>query len=221
MNENGCLNGKTILISGVDSAYHPKLLLKMIMKSGAKDLTLVFIEGNTDVDPEGDPLQLVYNGQVKKVITSHLGNLSTKDYNDYLEEFEVIPMGLLVHLVQAGANNIPGIVVEQDYAALYRSQAYIHMHSGVLNGNPVVMEPAIRADLGLSVVDVIDIDNYNARFEGTVYNNVDVVMASDVAIVEYFKVGTVGFDEVRIPGLCIDLAIKAETNVAVKTNWEA
>lgn len=213
-------DGMTIAISGIDSSYYPKKLVKAIKDSGVKDLTLIYIENNADFDKEGDPIELILNGQVKKLITSHLGYLA-KTWQDYLQEVELLPMDVLAFKMQAGANGLPGIVYKKDYTDLYRDGRMAEKYTSFkFKDEEYVMEPSLYADLGIIYADFYDKDSKNCVWDGTAYNCPDVARMSKECIVEYGDTYTSDFDNVDLPGQYVTDAIQSDYETYPKTNWE-
>lgn len=212
-------NGQTIAISGVDSSFYPKSLIKVIKESGVSDLTLIYIENNSDLDKAGDPMELIYNGQVTKLITSHLGEMS-KTFSKFLDDIELLPMDVLAFKMQAGANKLPGITIAYDYAKLYRDAEWLDRHSFFIPGKgKFVMEEALNADISLICADNIDPDTMHCSFEGTNFNSIDVARCGTSCFAEYNKLKTITFDEVDLPGQYISGIIASEKSFS-KTNWQ-
>lgn len=214
-------DGQTIAISGIDSSYYPKGLINIISESKIKNLTLIYIENNAEFDPEGDPMKLILNGQVKKLITSHLGYMA-KTYKDYLEDIELLPMDILAFKMQASANKLPGIVVDREYAELYRNAEWIESHSfeSSSENGIFVFEPSFDIDVGVILADEYDPKSKNCHWNGTAYNCQDVARAAKLSIVEYMNEYSSTPDTADLPGQYVDIAIKSNSNIYKKTNWE-
>lgn len=159
-------------------------------------------------------MDLIYNGQVTKLITSHLGELD-KTFNEHLEEIEILPMDILSFKIQVGAQHIPGkggIYVSKEYAELYRDQEYMSKYGFTLpNGDEVVLEKPFNPDLSIVSVDEIDLDTFHCSFTGgTSFNCIESAKTGNMCFVEYHnKVLGMNPDDVDIPGQYIDGAIKS------------
>lgn len=211
-------DGITIGISGIDSSYYPKKLINAIKDSGVKNLTLFYIEDNSDIDPAGDPMELIYNGQVSKLITSHLGELS-KTFSQHLKEIELIPMDILSFKMQAGANRLPGIAVDYDYAKLYRDEAYIAKNEFAVGSKLFVFEEALNSDIGIVDVDYLDPETSHCACDGTAYTSMDIARSCKVCFVEYHQEKAIGYNGVDIPGFYVTGSIKSDVEKYIKTNW--
>lgn len=212
-------DGMTILVSGIDSFGYPKMLVEEIIESGAKNLTLAYIETNAELDKEHDPADIVLNHQVSHLITSHMGALA-KGFNEYLDSIELLPMGVFCQKVQAAGNNLPGIMVDYNLASCYRDEKYLSLHTYVNNGKKMVFEEAIKADIGIIDVDKMHLPTFHCMYDGTATNSQDIAKASKLCFAEYHKlVANYDFDGVDIPGFYITDAVKSNTEHYVKTNW--
>lgn len=214
---NELRDGMTIAISGIDSSYYPKQLIREVKNSGVKDLTLIYIEDNTDLD-DGDPMELIYNGQVRKLITSHLGQLQKK-FHEYMEEVELLPMDILAFKMKAGADRLSGITMPYDYVSLYRDEKVMEEHGFEVNGEKFAFEPALNCDMGIIVVDQLDPTTRNSSFDGTAFTSIEVSRMGDICYAETLRTGEVSFDDTDIPGAYITGYIKHEEDEYKKTNW--
>ena len=217
-------SGQTIAISGVDSAYYPKLLVKELLKSDVNDLTVIFNETNAVYDPDGDVADLIHAGKVTRLITSHLGILS-RNWEEYLDYVEILPMDILAFKLQAGANHLPGIAVPASYAKLYRTEkrfpGWMKANAFIpAGGEPMVFEAALNADISLVVADRLDPVTFNVGYTGTSYNCMDIARCSTHCFAEAYQLGPVGYDETYFPGQYLKGYVKSETDKGVKTNWE-
>ena len=180
--ENFLFDGMTIAVGGIGGAGYPRTLIKAILESDVKDLTLIFIEFNAQKDPEICLADLATSGKVKKVICSHMGCVfNNKELINSLE-IELFPMGILSQKIQAGANNIPGIVVDENIAAIYRSKDYL-VDNYVSSNEEFIFEPSLRADLAIIEADYID-KNYNAYYTRTMYNSAEISKCAKKCVVE-------------------------------------
>lgn len=198
---------QSIAISGMSGVGYPPEIIKAIIESGAKDLTLVYIENNSLFDQVHDDVtEIIKNGQCKKIICSHLGKLSLKENLHYVEnvDVEVLPMGTLSLKLQAGANGIPGIMLDKSLVEVYRDKEYIEKN--ILNG--MVFEEAINCDIGCSLVENIS-DNGLCQFDRkSQYNSGDILRCAEIGIVEYENLVNMYPRECDIEHCWVDYAIK-------------
>src|ERR1700722_19898375 len=87
-------DGMTIMAGGFGLCGIPENLINAILLSGVKNLTV--ISNNCGVDDFGLGL-LLRNGQIKKMISSYVGEIQTfeKKYLDGTLELELNPQGTL------------------------------------------------------------------------------------------------------------------------------
>lgn len=220
MVENHLYSSQTIAISGVDSSFYPKLLINEILKSDVSDLTVIFNEINAVYDPAGDVFDLIKEGKVSKLITSHLGILA-KEWSKHLDSIEILPMDIFAFKVQAGANRLPGIVIDSDYAKLYRAPEWMKKYSfNGPQGHKMVFEGAINADISIIFADRIDPNTMSVEYFGTSYNCMDIARCGNMCFVEASELSHVDYNKTFIPGQYIKGYIKSDTDKYVKTNWE-
>lgn len=219
--KNVIYDGSVIAISGVDSAYYPRNLIKQLINADIRDLTVIFNELNAENEGVSeltcDVVELIKTNKVTKLITSHLGSLST-EWEKYLDEVEILPMDILNFKIQAGANHIAGICVKKDYALLYRSEQWVRDH--LVSGGEYVMEEAINADVSLVLADTIDPDNLHLAWNGTAFNCIDVARCGNMCFVEALKVDKLGYDDVDVPGQYVTGWIKSADDSFRKYNWK-
>ncbi len=102
-------DGMTIMFGGFMGVGTPKLLVDEIIKSGVSDLTLIgndtgFID--TGVGP------LIVSGQVKKLITSHIGTNPETGRRMLSGELDVelVPQGTLAERIRSGGAGLGGFL---------------------------------------------------------------------------------------------------------------
>ncbi len=100
-------DGMVIMAGGFGLCGIPEHLITAIKESGVKDLT--FISNNCGVDDFGLGI-LLANGQVKKMISSYVGEnkLFERLYLDGKLELELNPQGTLAERIRAGGAGIGG-----------------------------------------------------------------------------------------------------------------
>ena len=102
-------DGMTIFIGGFLVARTPEKLVDALVAKGVKNLTI--IANDTGFVDRGIG-KLVVNGQVKKVIASHIGTNAVTGQKMQAGEMEVVltPQGTLAEQVRAGGNGLAGIL---------------------------------------------------------------------------------------------------------------
>lgn len=191
--KNHLYDGQTIIISGLNGMYYPRNLVREICEANVNDLTLICFNNNKVEDntiENGDPLAIIKNGQVRKLITSDLGEIS-ESYIDYVDEVEILPLEILKLKAQAAANRIQdngGFYVSKEYASTYRDEEYINSHCFKLpNGKEVVLEAPFEADISIIATDKFNIESGNCNWNEGDYNCIDVAKTGNICFVEYYK----------------------------------
>ena len=102
-------DGMTLLMGGFGLCGIPENLVKALLERGSKDLTIV--SNNAGVDDAGIGL-LIANGQVKKMISSYIGENKALEQKLIKGEIEVElnPQGTLAERVRAGGAKQDGTV---------------------------------------------------------------------------------------------------------------
>src|SRR5215831_8446927 len=99
-------DGATLMAGGFGLCGIPENLIAAIRRKGTRNLTI--ISNNCGVDDKGLGI-LLANGQVKKMISSYVGENKTFErlYLDGKLEVELTPQGTLAERIRAGGAGIP------------------------------------------------------------------------------------------------------------------
>lgn len=176
--KNHLYDGQTVIIPNLDNSHCPRNLVKEICESNVNDLTLIYVTDSIKYeDGDNSPVEIIKNGQVRKLITCDLGDISD-NYADYVDSIELYPMDILKLKIQASANFIPGdygIYISKEYAEKYRDEKYISEHIFTFDDNnkSVVLEEPFDADISIISVDSVDKDSFNCKIVNK--NNIDII----------------------------------------------
>jgi 3-oxoacid CoA-transferase len=194
-------DGMTIAAGGFGLCGIPENLIKALVDSGTKGLTIV--GNNAGVDDFGMGL-LLKSRQVKKVIASYVGE--NKEFERQVLagelELQLTPQGTLAEKLRAGGAGIPGFYT--------RTAAGTKLAEGketkTFDGREYVLEEAIRADL--SIVKAWKGDQSgNLVYRMTARNFNPMIAASGkvtVAEVEQLvEVGALDPEQVHTPGIYV------------------
>ena len=104
-------DGQTIAIGGQAGAYMPWDLLDMLEESGVKHLTICSIDA---CNPGFAISRLIENGQVDKMITTHIGTnpVAQKLLAEGKLEVEFFPMGSFIEKMRDGGAGIGGFLTK-------------------------------------------------------------------------------------------------------------
>lgn len=200
-------SGMTLFVGGFLKCGTPKEVIKEILKTDTKDLTLV---GNDTSLVDSDRGLLVVNKRVKKVIASHIGlNPETgRQMNAGEMEVELVPQGTLCERIRAAGAGLGGVLTPTGIGTeVQKGKQVVN-----IDGKDYLLEKPLRGDVALIYGSKVD-RNGNVSFIGTTRNtNVVMATAADVVIVEVDEYidGYLDPNEVVIPGLFIDYIVKKE-----------
>jgi len=180
-------DGQTIMVGGFLAVGTPEKLIDAIAKKGVKDLTIIC---NDTGYPDRGVGKLVVNGQVKKVIASHIGtNPETgRRMNTGEMEVELCPQGSLAERVRAGGAGLGGVLTPTGLGTVVAEGKPVIE----VDGKPYLLEKPLKADIALVGGSVVD-KKGNVWFNKATRNfNPLIATAADIVIVEAEKVVEVG-----------------------------
>ena len=202
-------DGMTLLMGGFGLCGIPENLVKALLKQGSKDLTIV--SNNAGVDDAGIGL-LIANDQVKKMISSYIGEnkaLEQKLINNEIE-VELNPQGTLAERVRAGGAGIAGFFTPTGVGTLIAEGKEVRE----FDGRKYVLERGIRGNVAF--VKAYKADTHgNLTYRKTARNfNPVMATAADYVIAEVEEIvpaGQLNPDEIITPGVYIDAVIKGDS----------
>ena len=205
-------DGSVIMIGGFMLCGTPEKLVNAVAEKGIKNLTII---SNDAGYPGRGVGKLLANGQIKTLITTHVGlNPDVAKYlNDPIlkDSFEciLVPMGTLAERVRAGGSGLGGILTPTGIGTL------IAEGKEVINieGKDYLLEKALRADFAL--IRASKIDKFgNTIYYGTSKNfNPLIATAADHVIAgacEIVETGSLDPDFIHTSGIFIDAIVTGE-----------
>lgn len=194
--------GTTIMLGGFGVPGTPFAMIRELARQGQGNLTLI----KNDANETGLGVDhLLANGQVKKLITTHIGlnPRAIEMMNDGRLEVEFCAQGILAERVRAGGAGLKAILTDIGMDTdLARGKSRVK-----INGDEVLVETALRADLALVHADRSDVFG-NLAYVGTAQNfNPAMAMAADRVIAEaetVLPLGDLPPDHVHTPGPFVD-----------------
>ena len=200
-------SGMTLLVGGFLKCGTPMEVIKEILKTDIKDLTLV---ANDTSYIDSDRGTLVVNKRVRKVIASHIGlNPETgRQMNNGELEVELVPQGTLAERIRAAGAGLGGVLTPTGIGT------EVQKGKQVLNidGKDYLLEKPLKGDVALVYGSKVDRFG-NISFFGTTRNtNVVMATAADIVIVEAeeFVDGCLDPNEIVIPGIFVDYIVKVK-----------
>ena len=172
-------DGATVMIGGFGSPGTPFTLIEQLVKQGAKHLTII----KNDANQNGLGIDLLLqNGQVDKLITSHIGLNSNAIglMNAGKLEVEFVPQGILAERIRIAGAGLLGFVTDVGIdTSLANGKQRL-----TLNGVEGVLETALTADFAL--IHAAKSDTFgNLIYAATAQNfNPAMAMAAKFTIAE-------------------------------------
>jgi acetate CoA/acetoacetate CoA-transferase alpha subunit len=200
-------DGMTIMVGGFMVCGTPELFMDALVEKGVKDLTIICNDGGLPGKGIG---KLITNGQVKKLIASHVGlNPEVgQRMNNGTMEVELVPQGTLAERIRCGGAGIGGFLTPTGFGTVVQEGKQVIE----VGGQPYLLELPLRADVAL-------IGGYRADTMGNlVYRqstrnfNPPMATAADLVIAQVREVvapGELDPDFVHTPGIFIDYIVKA------------
>ncbi|MBL3593717.1 MAG: CoA transferase subunit A [Synergistaceae bacterium] len=208
--------GSSIMVGGFNYGGIPYSLVEALVAAGVNDLTL--IANDTAYENVGHG-RLVANGQVKKVIASHVGlNKKTGQlFHDGQLELELCPQGTFVERIRAGGFGLGGFLTPTGVGTVVEEGKQVLE----VKGRKYILELPLRADVAFIRAHRAD-RHGNLTFFGTNRNfNPTMAMAADYVVAEVdsiLEVGEIDPNDVVTPGILIDaLVVKGDNYYAART----
>ncbi|MFS2150729.1 CoA transferase subunit A [Rhizobium sp. Rhizsp42] len=194
-------DGMTIMSGGFGLCGIPEALIDAVRASGARDLTV--ISNNAGIDGVGLG-QLIESGQIRKMISSYVGEnkLFASRYLAGELEVEFTPQGTLAERIRAGGAGIPAFYTKTGVGTVVAEGK----QTKEFDGETYVLERSLFADLAIVHAYRAD-DEGNLVFRKTA-RNFNPIMATaakhTVAEVEFLdRAGSIDPDHVHTPGIFV------------------
>ncbi len=194
-------DGATVLAGGFGLSGNPENCIRALRELGIKDLTIV--SNNCGTTDKGLGV-LLANGQVKKMISSYVGENKVFErlYLDGKLEVELCPQGTLAERLRAGGAGIPAFYTPTGYGTK-RAEGREARQFG---DRWCILEQAITGDY--AIVKAWKGDRWgNLVYRKTAQNfNPMCATAGKITIAEVeeiVEVGTIDPDQVHTPGIYV------------------
>jgi len=201
-------DGATVMVGGFGVPGTPFALIRELVRQGQTDLTVI----KNDANEQGMGVDhLLANGQVRKLITTHIGlnPRAVAMLNAGEIEVEFCAQGILAERVRAGGAGLSGILTDIGVETeLARGKTLVEV-----DGRPALLERALRADVALIHADRADPFG-NLAYAATARNfNPMMAMAANLVIAEaetVLPLGGLPPDQVHTPGAFVDRVVQMQ-----------
>ena len=200
-------DGCTMMAGGFGLCGIPETLIAALRRKGTKGLSI--ISNNCGIDAKGLGI-LLANGQVKKMVSSYVGENKTFErlFLSGQLEVELTPLGTLAERIRAGGAGIPAFYTATGYGTVVADGK----ETRDFNGRHYVMETALTADFAL--VKAWKGDRLgNLVYRKTTRNfNPMMATAAKVTIAEVEELvepGQIEPDQVHTPGIYVARILKS------------
>ena len=200
-------DGMTLMFGGFLSVGTPKGIVREILESGAKDLTII---GNDTATPDSGIGILIAAKRVKKVIASHIGTNAETGRQMIAGELDVelVPQGTLAERIRCGGAGLGGILTPTGVGTVVEEGKTKLNFDGI----DYLVERPLRADLAIVKAACADEKgNLVYRLSSRNFNPL-VAMAGDFVVAETEKIvkaGEIDPEQVMTPGILVDALILA------------
>jgi len=198
-------DGATIMVGGFGVPGTPFILIDELVRQKQKNLTIIKNDAN-EKDMGID--KLLANGQVKKLIASHIGlNLRAIELmNEGKLEVEFCAQGILAERIRCGGAGLSGFITDIGID----TQLSLGKERVEFDGKTQIIEKSLRADFALIHADSADAFG-NLIYKASARNfNPLMAMAADKVIAETENIlpkGQLSPDHIHTPGPFVDFIV--------------
>ena len=195
-------DGMTVMVGGFGTPGTPMTLVRQLLATGVRDLTLIKNDGNE----AGRGISLLLEaGRVRKLVLSHMGlnAEALRMMNEGELEVEFHPQGILAEKIRCGGAGLPGFLTDIGIDTVLRETRQVME----FQGKEVFVEPSLRADLALIHAARGDAAGNLVYTKSARNFNPLMAMSGDLVIAECARVseiGTIDPDHVHTPSAFVD-----------------
>jgi 3-oxoadipate CoA-transferase, alpha subunit len=140
----GLKDGHTVLMGGFGGAGLPRQLIQAVLRTGARDLTVI----SNNAGADSDDLSLWFAaGIVRKMVCSYPRSAVafTERYRKGEVELELVPQGTLIERIRCGGAGIGGFLSPVGVDTVFEQGK----QKLLVDGRPYILELPLRADFAL------------------------------------------------------------------------
>lgn len=201
-------DGMSIMVGGFMAVGTPERIVDAIVEKNIKDLTIICNDAGY---PDKGVGKLIANGQVKKLITSHIGLNPMAGELMAKKELEVVltPQGTLIEQIRSGGAGLGGVLTQTGLGTIVEEGKQIIE----VSGKKFLLEEPLKADIALLRGSTVDtkgnvVYNYTTKnFNPMMATAADLVIVGAETIVE---AGTMNVDHVMTPSIFVDYIVGGE-----------
>lgn len=199
-------DGASVMLGGFGVPGTPFTLIEELVRQGPKNLTII----KNDANETGMGVDwLLENGQVKKLIVSHIGlnGRAVQMMNEGTLDVEFVAQGILAERIRIAGAGMLGLVTDIGIDTLLSEGK----ERVVVNGVAGIIEPAITADFAFIHADKADTFG-NCLYADAARNfNPLMAMAADHTIIEAEQIvepGGISPADIHTPGPFVDQVVQ-------------
>ena len=198
-------SGMTLMAGGFLANGSALKILDLIAQSAIKDLTLIC---NDSAFPDKAYGKLIANGQVRKLITSHIGTnpVGIDLMNAGTMDVEFVPQGTLAERIRAAGAGLGGVLTPTGLGTLVEKGK----QKITIDGKEFLLEKPLRADVALLGATMGD-KSGNLVYKGTSQNmNPLMAMAADVVVAEVgelVETGALTPESIHTPNIFVNFIV--------------
>ena len=199
-------DGLTIMIGGFLDCGTPDTVIDMLVDLNIKDLTII---ANDTGYPDKGIGKLVSNGQVTKVIASHIGTNPETGRRMATGEMEVelSPQGTLIERIRAAGSGLGGVLTPTGIGTIVENGK----KKVTINNKDYLLELPLKADISIVKGSIVD-EFGNTCYKATTKNfNPYIAMAADTVIMEaedFVKCEQLKKEDIMTPGILVNYIVK-------------
>ncbi len=201
-------DGMTIMVGGFMAVGTPEQLIDALVEKGTKDLTIICNDAGY---PDKGVGKLICNGQVSRLVASHIGLNPVAGQLMSEEKMEVIltPQGTLIEQIRSGGAGLGGVLTPTGIGTIVEEGKEVLE----IDGNKFILEKPLKADIALIGGSKSDkrgniVYNYTMKnFNPIMATAADIVIAG---VSEIYSVGETHVDNVDTPSIFVDYVVEGK-----------
>lgn len=206
--KNHVFDGMSIMVGGFMAVGTPEEIIDELVKINVKDLTIICNDAGF---PDKGVGKLIANGQVSKLVASHIGlnPMAGKLMSEGKMDVDLVPQGTLAEQIRSGGAGLGGFLTPTGLGTIVEEGKKVIS----LEGKRYLLEVSRRADLSLILGDIVD--NYgNVLYRATTrnFNPIMATASEKVIVLARKRVEACNPEHVLTPHIFIDFIIEEGKN---------